>query len=64
MLEQLQDTSLTVLEWPSQNPGLNPIEHLWRDLKMAIHRRFPSNLTERSCRKNGINCSNPGVQSL
>ncbi|KAF7667013.1 hypothetical protein LDENG_00083240, partial [Lucifuga dentata] len=45
-LEWLQDKSLTVLEWPSQNPDLNPIEYLWRDLKMAVHRRFPSNLTE------------------
>uniref|UniRef100_A0A8C4RLW3 Tc1-like transposase DDE domain-containing protein n=1 Tax=Erpetoichthys calabaricus TaxID=27687 RepID=A0A8C4RLW3_ERPCA len=25
---------------------LNPIEHLWRDLKMAVHRHFPSNLME------------------
>ncbi len=35
-----------VLEWPSQSPDLNPIEHLWRDLKMAVHQRLPSNLTE------------------
>ncbi len=39
-------TSVTVLEWPSQSPDLNPIEHLWRDLKMAVHQRLPSNLTE------------------
>ncbi len=38
--------SVTVLEWPSQSPDLNPIEHLWRDLKMAVHQRLPSNLTE------------------
>jgi hypothetical protein len=25
---------------------LNPIEHLWRDLKIAVQRRSPSNLTE------------------
>ncbi|KAI3353188.1 hypothetical protein L3Q82_019735, partial [Scortum barcoo] len=30
----------------SQSPDLNPIEHLWRDLKMAVHQRSPSNLTE------------------
>ncbi|KAG2466070.1 TC1A transposase, partial [Polypterus senegalus] len=44
--EWLQDNSVNVLEWPSQSPDLNPIEHLWRDFKMAVHQRFPSNLTE------------------
>ncbi|CAJ1060179.1 IS630 family transposase [Xyrichtys novacula] len=44
--EWLQDKSLNVLEWPSQSPDLNPIEHLLKDLKVAVHRRCPSNLTE------------------
>ena len=53
MQEWLRDNSVNVLEWPSQSPDLNPIEHLWRDLKMAVHRRSPSNLTEleRICRE-------------
>ncbi|KAG2459959.1 TC1A transposase, partial [Polypterus senegalus] len=46
MKEWLHNNSMTVLEWPSQSPDLNPIEHLWRDLKMAVHQRLPSNLTE------------------
>jgi hypothetical protein len=31
---------------------VNPIEHLWRDLKIAVQRRSPPNLTEleRICR--------------
>ncbi|KAL0173312.1 hypothetical protein M9458_033623 [Cirrhinus mrigala] len=44
--EWLHNDSVTDLEWPSQSPDLNPIEHLWRDLKMAVHQRLPSNLTE------------------
>ncbi len=44
--EWLPNNSVTGLEWPSQSPDLNPIEHLWRDLKMAVHQRLPSNLTE------------------
>uniref|UniRef100_A0A673M7T5 Neuron navigator 2-like n=1 Tax=Sinocyclocheilus rhinocerous TaxID=307959 RepID=A0A673M7T5_9TELE len=35
-----------LVKWPSQSPDLNSIEHLWRDLKMAVHQRLPSNLTE------------------
>jgi hypothetical protein len=38
--------SLNVLEWPSQSLDLNRIKHLWRDLKIAVQLRSPSNLTE------------------
>ncbi len=64
--EWLHNNSVTVLEWPSQSPDLNPIEHLWRDLKMAVHQRLPSNLTEleRICKRNGRGSPNPGVKNL
>uniref|UniRef100_A0AAZ3SRV7 Tc1-like transposase DDE domain-containing protein n=1 Tax=Oncorhynchus tshawytscha TaxID=74940 RepID=A0AAZ3SRV7_ONCTS len=49
----LRDKSLNGLEWPSQSPDLNPIKHLWRDLKIAVQQCSPSNLTEleRICRE-------------
>lgn len=46
ILEWLQAKSLTVQECPSQSPDLNSTEHLRRDLKIAVHRCLPSNLTE------------------
>lgn len=33
-----------VLRWSAMSLDLNPIEHLWRDLKIAVARRHPSNL--------------------
>ena len=44
--EWLRDKSLNVPEWPSQSLDLNPIKLFWRDLKLAVQRRSPSNLTE------------------
>jgi hypothetical protein len=53
MQEWLQDKFLNGLEWPSQSPDLNLIKCLWRDLKIAVQPRSPSNLTELEwiCRK-------------
>ena len=47
------DKSLNVLEWPRQSLDLNLIKHLWRDLKIAVPQRSPSNLTklEKICRE-------------
>jgi hypothetical protein len=42
----VENKSLDVFEWPIQSLNLNPIEHLSRDLNIAVLRRSPSNLTE------------------
>jgi hypothetical protein len=57
MQEWLRDKSLNVLEWPNQSPNLTLIEHLWKDLKIAVQQRSPPNLTEfdGSAEKNGRN---------
>ena len=43
MQEWLREKSLNVFEWPSQSPDLNSIEYLWRDLKITVQWRSPSN---------------------
>lgn len=44
----LNNKQFQVLSWPSQSPDLNPIEHAWRQLKLAIYARTDkaSNLDE------------------
>lgn len=32
----LVDEQIDVLTWPAQSPDLNPIEHLWNDVKVKI----------------------------
>ena len=45
-MEWRQNKNVKVLVWSSESPDLNPIESLWKDLKIAVHRHSPSNMAE------------------
>jgi len=32
------EQAFKVMEWPPNSPDINPIEHMWHELKAALHK--------------------------
>ena len=46
MMKWFKDNGISVLEWPSQSPDLNPIKNLRKTLKLRVHARDPKDIKE------------------
>ena len=55
-----EDNNINVMAWPAQSPDLNPIEHLWVDLKKAL-KEYPNH--PRECMSCGRGWWKSGIKS-
>ena len=44
--EFLKIKDIKLIDWPSQSPDLNPIEHLWAHVKNKLSEKRPKNINQ------------------